>query len=419
MAAGTVVGDIRSYIAVEGVPGVAPTAGSYIPFVLQNSTVSPNPISLMSPNRAYGGLISARRRVRTEYSGNISGQFHPDAIDLYLESWLRERFRGTEPQDAPEVSAMATSGDTEVTFDVAVPLYTEFTLAGANHTSPYTVVAEGTGNARTIQPALADDVSANTAIDITVYPGDVLVAGKKNRTLMLEDRIPKGEGGANSFNRNLGMQLTGGTIGFEQDAFASFNAPVLCRDFVEASAAITGLTERRLTDTENKVASSGIDVMKLVIKGLAGSTALGTSERELEVLNFTFENNPSAVRGQTRVGQDKLKGIAIGAFRPTLSGTAYFDELYPTFRTAFRANEQFQVIFEVEVTTGKKYRFTFPVCEFDNVSYNVPEDDSADVEVPLAIQPLATEDATSNGLGDSVFADRKIEASFVKVERNQ
>ena len=417
MAAGITVSKTSAYIGVQIDPEVRPAAGRLIPFTLESSSINPSPITITVPNRAYGGLDASRRRTRTDYGGDISGNLHPGAIDLYIEGLCQERFRGTKPSGVT-VTANASSAATSLTFSAAVPLYSEFTLTGSGHAGiTYQVIdAPASGNARTIQPALGGNVTSGAAVTFTIYSGDKLVSGLLPRYLFYQDRIPQGEGGQLDYNSYPGTQLTGGSLSLEADSLVGFNASVISRDFGTDTSESLGV--RSLTPAEREVISSGIDIKKFVIKGATGSTNLGTTERELEMLNATLSVTPSSVRRQTVIGKDKLKGVAIGALNCMVEGRGYYDENYQAFAKAFLANENFSMILEAEAVPRMCYRFTFPSCEFDQATYNVPADPGADVEVPLRIKPLAIEDATSSGLNDPQFADRQIPASPMVVERN-
>ena len=423
---------VQRNFAVEAVRGAAVT-GSQLqlrPLAVRSATTTSQTISRDVPDASFGGRVSAARRIREEFTGNIACNLRFDWINPWLEAWLGEYLRVPKTPSVTLGAALAANAKT-VTLSRAVGINSVVTFAGPD-TTQYTLVSEATGsNVYYIAPARPSgsaQVASGAAVTLvraaptgseTGNSVPVLVDGNDYRTFLFEDVLLTDENNPNSkeYAYTRGVQLTGGSLEFPADDLIRFNASYIARGRETLNARPTSmLAPTPLSETELEVATAGVDTVLVEVNGKSGNTHL-TGKLPLVATNFTIGMQPSsAARAQTAVGRNEAIGIAVGAPTASYAATLYYDANYRTLQQAAEAGEQCDIKVSINnsaLAAGNGITFEFPNATVQTVDYNIPEDSGGDIAVPIQIRPLATNLTDTQ---DMRKADRNTTGSYVIVK---
>ena len=432
---------VQRNFAVEAVRGAAVT-GSQLqlrPLAVRSATTTSQTISRDVPDASFGGRVSAARRIREEFTGNIACNLRFDWINPWLEAWLGEYIRGAKPSAVTLTAALPANGKT-VSLNKAVPVNSVVTFAGPDNTR-YTLVG-GTGtamqyNIAPARPSGSAQVASGASVTVEraavdTAPG-VLVDGNDYRTFLFEDVLLTDEDDPTSkqYAYTRGVQITGGTLEFPADDLIRFNASYIARgrEVIDGKAAnpnkgsrptTLGLhTPTPLSGTELEVATAGVDTMTIQFEGATGNTNL-TGVNALVATNFTIGMQPSsAARAQTAVGRNEAIGIAVGAPTASYAASLYYDRNFKKLQGAAETGEQGKITVRIgneEAGNNKGIEVEFPVATVQTADYNIPEDSGGDIAVPIQIRPLATNLTDTQ---DPYDAERNTNGSYVIVRVNQ
>lgn len=197
------------------------------------------------------------------------------------------------------------------------------------------------------------------------WVSNVLKNGKIKQPMTIQTSIPAGAGSSTlNYNRYRGVHCTNGSLNLAADAEAALSFDLEGTGTADTTTtALTGATFTAPTNTH--VIGTGSELGTIAMSGL------GTLDC-MTALNIDF--GKSGATAQPRIGFDSPCGTSVGVFNPTITATFYVEAGFLALHNHARAGTRFALTVPVGSTTGKKYLFTFPSCEFSESSLDTSRD---------------------------------------------
>lgn len=186
------------------------------------------------------------------------------------------------------------------------------------------------------------------------FSTNVVVNGKSQQAMTIEQSIPQGAGGALAYTRFRGVEVVSGQIAITagQDVTVSFDLLGTGSD-ASATAIIAGATYTDPTETD--IIGSGADI---------GTISLGTLDPADCIRSLTIDFGVAEKDEQPRVSSDDACGINRGAMRPVITGEFYIEDNFTAIYDAARTGTDFILTVPIGSVTTKKYELYFPACQF-------------------------------------------------------
>lgn len=185
------------------------------------------------------------------------------------------------------------------------------------------------------------------------WSSDILINGKSQSAVTVEQAVPQGAGGTTMYTRFRGVEAVTGRLELVagQDTSVNFDLIGAGRD-AATTTPIAGATYADPTVTE--IIGSGSDIGTITMTGLT-----------LDCINrVVVDFGVVGKEEQPRVSSDDPCGISRGTMRPRIEVQFYVEANALSLFNEAAAASNFALTIPMGSTTNQKYQLFFPSCEF-------------------------------------------------------
>lgn len=190
----------------------------------------------------------------------------------------------------------------------------------------------------------------------STFSANVLTDGKARQAMTIENAMPAGLGGTQTYKRYKGVEAIGASISIVANQPIKFNMDFHGMQSLDtAASALTGAT---YTDPNNADPMSAVtDFGTLTLAGYTLDDVVSAT------INFDYQDREP----QPKIGGDVLNSITRGAFMPSVKLRFYVDTNYAAIYDAARQPNQTpaKLTLNLGSVTLKKYKLEFWDCYLD------------------------------------------------------
>lgn len=255
--------------------------------------------------------------------------------------------------------------------------------ASPNHIAQPSLITKGAARSHTLSSIpVAGEIGGSFTYGTldpileTLFQGEwtsnVLKDARTIKTFFVENTMPAGQGGTNTYQRFRGVQALSGTISGEVGGDVKYKLDLGGIGSDDATTtALSGLTRTDAAASSILACTTGIGTIDL-----DGYTEDCISEFEME---FAYDGREP----QEKLGSLDLCGITLGSPKFVIRGAFWLEANFAEKINAARSDHTaFSVTIPIGKDSGSKYNFEFPSCTFVDAHADLSQ---ARAKVPFVI----------------------------------